>query len=49
MRRGDVGCAASTNRLFRTPPPVGAEEAGSQKRQRTAGGAEETGSQAQGA
>jgi hypothetical protein len=31
------------------PPPVGAEEAGSQKRQRTAGGAKETGSQAQGA
>jgi hypothetical protein len=29
--------------------PVGAEEAGSQKRQRTAGGAKETGSQAQGA
>jgi hypothetical protein len=31
------------------PPPVGAEEAGSQKRQRTAGEAEETDSQAQGA
>eukprot|EP00267_Zea_mays_P032625 XP_008666133.1 synapsin-1-like [Zea mays] len=35
------------DRSFRTPP-VGAEEAGSQKRQRTAGGAEESGSQAQG-
>ena len=29
---------------FVSDPPVGAEEAGSQKHQRTAGGAEETGS-----
>jgi hypothetical protein len=41
-KRGDAGCVALTGRLFWTPPPVGAEEAGSQKRQRTAGGAEET-------
>jgi hypothetical protein len=31
------------------PPPVGAEEVGSQKRHRTAGRAKETGSQAKGA
>jgi hypothetical protein len=47
-RRGDISYAAPTDRLFRTPPPVGVEEAGSQKRQRTAGGAEESSSQAQG-
>jgi hypothetical protein len=37
-KRGDTGCAAPTDRLSRTP----------QKRQRTAGGDEEVGSQAQG-
>jgi hypothetical protein len=47
-RRGDVSCVAPTTRLFRTPL-VGAEEAGSQKRQRTAGGAKESSSQVQGA
>jgi hypothetical protein len=36
-----------TDHLFRTPP-VRAKEAGSQKRKRTAGGAEESGSQVQG-
>jgi hypothetical protein len=41
--------AAPRGRIVRFGSPVGAEEADSQKRQRTAGGAEETGSQAQGA
>jgi hypothetical protein len=44
-KRGDVGCTVPTDRFF-SDPPSGAEEAGSQKRQRAAGGAEETGSQA---
>eukprot|EP00267_Zea_mays_P045953 XP_020398288.1 atherin-like [Zea mays] len=38
-KRGNIGCAAPTGHLYRTP----------QKRQRTADGAEEAGSQAQGA